>query len=273
VDTPYDDEGHPISLTNVIITNNLGDICMHAVNDNGNNLVQDDSCALTHPSSLEGVTTSLAPLVNNGGLTKTMALPDGSIAIDRGSNSDCPWVDQRGIFRPIDGDLDGIATCDVGAFEKQSTYFAPTPNPVPGSGSGPILTMPIPCGMSVFPYCFERIETVPVIPDLPDQMIDCLVDGPGCWNDLRFNWPTTQTLLDLTIASTGKLLVELLDSEGSLVATAQAKIVEGEENVQTIHYSINQPLPAGLYFVSIKNIKEPYSIIAVPLKQYPLEQY
>jgi len=41
----------------------------------------------------------------------------GSVAIDAGTNSACPAVDQRGIARPVDGNNDGTAVCDVGAYE------------------------------------------------------------------------------------------------------------------------------------------------------------
>jgi hypothetical protein len=41
----------------------------------------------------------------------------GSPALDAGDNADCPETDQRGIARPIDGDLDGDAICDIGSFE------------------------------------------------------------------------------------------------------------------------------------------------------------
>ena len=59
----------------------------------------------------------LKSLADNGGLTLTHALAAGSSAIDRGNNVVCPETDQRGIPRPIDGDGDGMAVCDMGAYE------------------------------------------------------------------------------------------------------------------------------------------------------------
>lgn len=59
----------------------------------------------------------LKPLANNGGPTRTHALPLGSPAVDTGDNDSCVNDDQCGAPRPIDGDDDGSEICDMGAFE------------------------------------------------------------------------------------------------------------------------------------------------------------
>jgi len=41
----------------------------------------------------------------------------GSPAIDAGDNSVCPTTDYRGVARPADGNGDGNAVCDIGAYE------------------------------------------------------------------------------------------------------------------------------------------------------------
>lgn len=63
----------------------------------------------------------LGPLQDNGGpaATRTHDLGAGSPAIDAGDPAagGCPTTDQRGVTRPLDGNLDGVVACDIGAIE------------------------------------------------------------------------------------------------------------------------------------------------------------
>jgi len=61
---------------------------------------------------------ALGPLADNGGLTETMALSAGSVAIDAAVQSECPSEDQRGVSRPA-------GACDSGAYEYQSGVSKP----------------------------------------------------------------------------------------------------------------------------------------------------
>lgn len=65
--------------------------------------------ALTHSSLIH-------PLADNGGLTRTHALRPASLALDAGIGV-CSSYDQRAVARPLDGNGDGVALCDLGAFE------------------------------------------------------------------------------------------------------------------------------------------------------------
>jgi CSLREA domain-containing protein len=60
-------------------------------------------------------TTLLLPLASEGH-NAFYPLRPGSIAVDAGAGS-CPKLDQRSVARPQDGNGDGVAVCDLGAFE------------------------------------------------------------------------------------------------------------------------------------------------------------
>lgn len=59
----------------------------------------------------------LGELSYNGGFTQTHSLLKGSPAIDAGDPNNYPEMDQRSVPRPIDGDGDGLAISDIGAYE------------------------------------------------------------------------------------------------------------------------------------------------------------
>jgi predicted outer membrane repeat protein len=96
-----------------------------AVTSNGHNLDSGDSCGFTASGDITNTNPLLGPLRDNGGDTFTHSLLNGSPAIDAGADSGCPATDQRGSTRPADGDKDGTATCDIGAYEYLLPVYLP----------------------------------------------------------------------------------------------------------------------------------------------------
>ena len=81
--------------------------------DDGNNIDDD-------PTFVTQVDPATAPTT-----VGDLHLGAGSQAVDAGDNGACPATDLDGNFRPIDGDLDGTAVCDMGAYEKLIDLFLP----------------------------------------------------------------------------------------------------------------------------------------------------
>lgn len=106
----------------------------------GFNFIEDTSgCILNGSlfSSYFGPDPHIGPLGPHGGYTWTHDLLFDSLAIDSESD-DCPppFVDQRGFTRPIDGNGNSLATCDIGSYE----FGAPVPTATPGPTPVPTAT-------------------------------------------------------------------------------------------------------------------------------------
>ena len=98
--------------------NNCGDETGGSrLSSGGGNVESGTSCNLDGTDDQSSARLELGPLANNGGPTPTHALGATSHAIDAGLGPSCPATDQRGTQRPLDGDEDGTATCDSGAYE------------------------------------------------------------------------------------------------------------------------------------------------------------
>jgi hypothetical protein len=113
------DSTNRLTVFNSLIVNNECGVIFGAIKSNGHN-IEGPSATCFNPidGDMMGVPNiGLGPLADNGGPTLTHALDPGSPALDAALDADCPATDQRGLFRPADGDFDGVARCDVGAFE------------------------------------------------------------------------------------------------------------------------------------------------------------
>jgi hypothetical protein len=109
-----------VTLINTILTNGASSSnCVGVIIDGGHNLSSDTSCNFTNTGSLNNTDPLLGPLQDNGGPTPTMALLPGSPAIDAGDTAAAPWLDQRGIARPVG------SAADIGAFEYYDTNSLP----------------------------------------------------------------------------------------------------------------------------------------------------
>ena len=131
-----------VHLVNSIVAKNTGggNCSGRSVDSLGFNLEDTNSCLFDAAGDLANTDPLFtAPLFDYGGYTLTVPLSPGSPAIDAANAGSCPGTDQRGFPRPIDGNGDAIATCDIGAFEVQPNV---TPTTTPGASATPTATAP-----------------------------------------------------------------------------------------------------------------------------------
>jgi CSLREA domain-containing protein len=117
----------------------ISDGCSGPITSLGYNLDKTSSCGLAGPGDKSNIDPQLDPagLKDNGGPTKTIALCTGAgsptgctgkspvidavpLAHCTGAGGEPLGLDQREYFRPADGDHNGTAFCDMGAFEAGS---------------------------------------------------------------------------------------------------------------------------------------------------------
>jgi CSLREA domain-containing protein len=100
------------NIANTILASGTGATCggfSGAHNAWSGNLADDATCALAAGEGTNSANPQLGRLTNNRGPTDTMALKDGSPAIDTGDPNRCFGTDQRGAR--------AVGNCDIGAYE------------------------------------------------------------------------------------------------------------------------------------------------------------
>ena len=124
--------------------------CTGGMTSQGYNLIGDNTgCPFTAATGDQvgtggsPINTLFGPLGDNGGATQTHSVPFGSPAVDAGNpaapgseNDACEVVDQRDDTRPVDGNSDAIAICDIGAVEFVGVSDCPIDPDLPPPDAG-----------------------------------------------------------------------------------------------------------------------------------------
>jgi CSLREA domain-containing protein len=122
--TLYNEPGAVVRLVNTILSkNNSEPNCFNdggTITSLGHNLEDVNSCALTGTDDLLNQDPKLAALTATVGKTETHGLLAGSPAMETADPLFCSQKDQRGVYRAVDGDRDGLPLCDIGAHEQET---------------------------------------------------------------------------------------------------------------------------------------------------------
>lgn len=134
----------------------------------------------------------LGPLANNGGPTQTHALLADSTAIDAGNNcvlnDSCSpalgsslTTDQRGagFNRAVDGNGDGTATVDIGAYEVQNLLVTNTNDSGAGSLRQAITDANVGADTNAINFQAGLTGTINLLTELPLLASSMKLNGPG----------------------------------------------------------------------------------------------
>ncbi len=101
-----------------------------------------------------------------------MMLTSSSPAIDAGDDTVCPAVDYLGRTRPVDGDGDGDAVCDIGAYEWGAPEITPTPTATGTYTPSLTLTPTPPSGPLYLPVILKHLAASPTPTATPSPTPD-----------------------------------------------------------------------------------------------------
>jgi hypothetical protein len=98
----------------------------------GGNYASDSSCAQAIPG-IQGNAALTSADIDTSHTLPAVRFAAGSVVIDGGDAAGCLPDDMHGNARPVDGDGDGVARCDAGAYEHalDDTIFADGFEPLP----------------------------------------------------------------------------------------------------------------------------------------------
>jgi CSLREA domain-containing protein len=121
---------NPVEVYNSILEAGTSTACIGAVAATSSYSIDSgSSCSLPGGQHNMSSTDPLLGLFDfHGGITKTFPLAVTSPAVDAAKDFGCVATDQRGLRRPIDGNLDGVNGCDIGAYELQLMAYLPLIN-------------------------------------------------------------------------------------------------------------------------------------------------
>jgi CSLREA domain-containing protein len=249
--------GSAQARSSILASSSGGANCVGLISSLGYNLDSSQTCGLSGPGDLVGVNPQLGPLQNNGGTTSTQALPPTSPAIDAGnpaapgSSGACEAVDQRGQRRPTDGNGDGSARCDIGAFEAAAAtvpvgpfpVVANPPLPTPFSGgtlpTTPTATPPSSIGAPPTPVRAPATAPTPVRPATSAPPLDEPA-GPTDWVLVTAQTETLSVDDDpLGVIEPGEWLAVIAEEDGWLLVASEPTTpfwIEDDERVE-VHRS------------------------------------
>lgn len=235
----------------------------------GHNLSDDYTCQFTQSGDIQGVDPSLGPLSATGGGVLTHGLTPGSVAIDAGADARCPASDARGIARPFDGDGDGTAICDIGAFEARNQISVFDTTVIEGDAAGAAVTAGFtvtlaPTSTSTVEVAYATVDGTAlggadyiadagVLTFNPGEsekliVVDLLGDDddePDEAFEVQLSAPVNADLLDASAVAT------IVDNDGLPTLTiADQSTLEGNAGLTTMEFAVTLS-PAGSDVVTV----------------------